>query len=270
MRRWLSAACIAGGLGLPAQAQPDMPQRVVSVNLCTDQLALLLAAPGQVISVSDLARDSTASAMADQAKDVPSNDGQAEQVFLLNPDLVLAGAFTAPATVQMLRRLGIRVEVFAPDTDLQGIRDNLRRMGQVLGRAEQAQRIIADFDAGLGSPPAGPRPRAAIYAANGYSSGSASLAGQIVAQAGFDNIADDLGLGQGGHIPLEVLLMSRPDLLILGRRYPGHSRAEEPLDHPALRALMAQVPVVTMSDPDWVCGTPHVLRTIAALRQARP
>ena len=35
--------------------------------------------------------------------------------------------------------------------------------------------------------------------------------------------------------PLELLLLSHPYLLILDQHHPGHSRAEEILDHPALR-----------------------------------
>jgi iron complex transport system substrate-binding protein len=38
-------------------AAADAPARVVSVNLCTDQLAMLIAAPGQLQSVSWLAAD---------------------------------------------------------------------------------------------------------------------------------------------------------------------------------------------------------------------
>ena len=39
--RWLMVACLAGGLGLPAGAD-EPPRRVLSMNLCTDQLAMLL------------------------------------------------------------------------------------------------------------------------------------------------------------------------------------------------------------------------------------
>ncbi|MGA0716208.1 MAG: ABC transporter substrate-binding protein, partial [Gemmobacter sp.] len=41
------AFAVVGG---PAAAAP--PGRVVSINLCTDQLAMMLAAPGQLVSVS--------------------------------------------------------------------------------------------------------------------------------------------------------------------------------------------------------------------------
>ncbi|HWL57078.1 MAG TPA: ABC transporter substrate-binding protein [Paracoccus sp. (in: a-proteobacteria)] len=267
--RWL-AVLAAIGIAMPALAEG--PERVVSINLCTDQLAMMIAAPGQLVSVSRHALDPSMSAMADEARGLSANSGTAEEIFLLRPDLVLAGSFTNPITLAMLERLGVPVEVFPAEETVEGIRDNMRRMGKALGREAEAGAAITAFDAELArldDAPATARPRAALYAANGYSSGSQSLAGQIVALAGFDNIADEMGFGAGGHLSLESLLLSHPDLLVEGRRYPGHSRAEEPLDHPALRALTRSVPSVRTNDPDWVCGTPRILRAVSQLRDAR-
>ncbi|WGR63501.1 ABC transporter substrate-binding protein (plasmid) [Paracoccus ferrooxidans] len=265
----LLAGLILPGFFQPAAAEP--PRRVLSMNLCTDQLAMMLAAPGQLVSVSYLAQDPSASAMAAEAGRLPVNHGLAEEIFLMRPDLVLAGAWTTPETVRLLRRLDIPVEVFPIESDLAGIRANIRRMGAVLGREAQARAMLARFDADLArlSDAQGPRPRAALYAANGYSSGSDSLAGEIVALAGFDNVADELGLPSGGVLPLETLLLSDPDLLVEGRRYAGHARAQEVLDHPALKALARGRPAEVMSDPDWVCGNPHILRAVSQLRDAR-
>lgn len=269
------AACLLAGLALPGFLQPaaaDPPRRVLSMNLCTDQLAMLLAAPGQLVSVSYLAQDPTASAMAEEAARLPVNHGLAEEIVLMRPDLVLAGGWTASGTIRLLQRLDVPVEVFPVETDIAGIRANIRRMGEVLGREAAAEALLARFDADLArladAPPA-PRPRAALYAVNGYSSGSATLAGQIVALAGFDNVADELGLPAGGVLALETLLLSDPDLLVEGRRYPGHARGQEVLDHPALKALTDGRPAEVMADPDWVCGTPFILRAVAQLRAAR-
>lgn len=270
VRRLALTLGLLAGLALPAGA--DAPRRVLSMNLCTDQLAMLLAAPGQLVSVSYLARDPMASAMAAQAAALPVNHGLAEEIFLMQPDLVLAGAWTTPATIALLRRLDLPVEVFAPEEDLAGIRANIRRMGAVLGRSPQAEAMLIRFDADLAAladVPPGPRPRAALYAADGYSSGSDSLAGQIVRLAGFDNIADGLGLSSGGRVSLEQLVLSNPDLLIRGRAYPGQSRAQDMLDHPALRALTQGHRIAAMSDRDWVCGTPAILNAVAGLRAAR-
>lgn len=268
--RLLAAAVLfLAGLTAPGLAAPA---RVVSLNLCTDQLAMMLAAPGQLVSVSWLARDPASSAMAAEARRYTVNRAGAEEVLLIRPDLVLAGSWTAPSTLRMLRDHGLRVEVFAPDADIAGIRANILRMGKVLGRDAEAQRLIARFDADLSllsDPAPGPRPRAALYAVNGYSSGHNSLAGQIIALAGFDNIADELGLPAGGILALERLLIADPDLLVEGRRYPGAARGQELLEHPALKALGQDKSTVVMSDPDWVCGTPYILRAVAQMREAR-
>lgn len=267
----LWAACLAGGLVLSAGVVQAAPQRVVSINLCTDQLALQLAAPGQLVSVSYLAHDPATSTMAAAAAAIPANRGSAEEVFLLRPDLVLAGAYTAPDTLRLLKRLGAGVVLFQPETSLQDIRDNTRLMGNALGRKAEAEALITRFDAGLAAlgPAPEPRPDAVIYGANGYAAGPDSLAGAILEAAGYRNIAADFGIAQGGTLPLEQLLVARPDLVVLSARNPGHSRSEQMMDHPALRALAAQQGQAVIADRNWICGTPGVLDAIHVLRDAR-
>lgn len=265
------ALCLALGQGLPSLAAP--PERVVSMNLCTDQLAMLLAGPGQLISVSLVARDPLSSAMADKAQYFPTNMGQAEDIARLQPGLVLASRYSPPATLAMLERLNIPVAVFDPESDFNGIRANITKMGQVLGRPETAAQILADFDRDLSAfqdqgVEADARPRAALYYANGYTAGDQTLAGQIITAAGLHNIARDNGMDYGGTLALEALIMAQPDLLIKGQRYGAASRAEEILDHPALTAISGGKPA-RLADADWVCGTPYVLSAIAKLRDAR-
>ena len=132
-----------------ASGAAAQPHRVVSVNLCTDQLALMLAAPGQLISVSRLAHDPQSSSMVAAASALPANGSTAEEVYLLAPDLVLAGTFTAPATVNMLRGLGIRVEVFAPAQSLDDVPARIAQMGKALNREPQAAAMIDDYRAAL-------------------------------------------------------------------------------------------------------------------------
>ncbi|UWS80859.1 ABC transporter substrate-binding protein [Phaeobacter sp. G2] len=247
------------------------PARVVSMNLCTDQLAMLLAAPGQLASVSYIARDKRASAMADTAMAYPVNHGQAEEIYLIKPDLVIAGAYSTRATTDMLQRLGVRVEVFQPANSLQDVRNRIREMGEVLQRQEAAADLLSEFDKQLTDllPGPGQQPRAALYAANSYTSGPKTLAGQILASAGLGNIAAELGYERSGKLPLEVLAMAQPDLLVTTSPYPRASRSEENLAHPVVRQLIAQSASGQMRDADWVCGTPHVLRAIEKLAQER-
>lgn len=261
-RRALGAA-LAALLALPAWAEP--PRRVVSMNLCTDQLAMALAAPGQLISVSYIARDPRSSAMAEEALAYPVNRGRAEEIYLLKPDLVLAGSFGGPA-VAMLHRLGVPVVEVAPPTSLAEARAAIAQVGAALGREELAQAMIADFDRGVAelSRPAGPdAPTAATWGANGYSVAGDTLAGDIMRTAGFSLVADRLGMETSGYIPLEVLVMAQPDLIVTGTPYPRASRAEEVLDHPALEKLGGHV--LRVPDALWTCALPRSLDALALL-----
>lgn len=266
----------------PTDTPPDMadapvplqapPARVVSINLCTDQLAMALAAPGQLVSVSALARDPQISALAEAAAGYPANHARAEEIRLLAPDLVLAGQWDDPAMLAMLDRLGLRVERFAPAAGLAETRAQITRMGALLGRVPEAQAQVAALDArlaALAAPAGAPRPLAVIYQANGYALGPDTLAGALLALAGFRNLAGEAGLAQGGPLPLEAVVMAAPRLVVTGTRYPGPSRAEEILDHPALAALRAQGAGVTVAGRDWTCGTPFLDRALAPLAAAR-
>ena len=277
--KFWTALCTAGALAVPAIAADfdtlrvpsTPPARVVSMNLCTDQLAMMVAAPGQLHSVSYLAFDPRGSAMAEEAKNYQINRGLAEEIYLMQPDLVIAGSFSTRATVDMLKRLGIPVAVFNPAYGLGEVRDRLREMGHVLGREDVAQALIDDFDTRLDvlRAESGKRPSAALYYANGYTSGDRTLAGQILTAAGFKNAAVEAGFASGGILPLEVLAMLEPDALITGRRYPGASRSEGILDHPIVQALRESSASGTITDRDWVCGTPFVLRAIEGLSEVR-
>ena len=92
----------------PARAEP--PQRVVSINLCTDELVIPLADPETVKSVSFLSADPEESPIAAQVKGIPVNYARAEEILPLKPDIVFADVFSASYTVRLLKRLGIRVE----------------------------------------------------------------------------------------------------------------------------------------------------------------
>lgn len=263
----LAALVFAGA----AAASDTSPERVVSINLCTDQLAMLVADPAQITSLSYLSTDRRSSAMHVEAEAFPQNSGQAEEIYLLNPDLVLAGRYTGTATVGMLKRLGKRVEIFMPAYSLEDVRARVLQMGDALGRQAEANALVARFDAQLAAlrEDVQNRPLAALYYANGYTTGDQTLAGQILLAAGFDNATTQAGQRRGGNLPLEVLAMMQPDTVVTGARYPGQSRSEAILDHPVVRALQKDTHTGTVADSDWLCGTPYVLNAISDLVRLR-
>ena len=84
------------------------PQRIVSINLCADELVLRLADPRNIASVTWLSRNPDSSNVAQLAAQVPINHGLAEEIIPLDPDLVIAGIYTARTAVALLKRAAFR------------------------------------------------------------------------------------------------------------------------------------------------------------------
>lgn len=269
-----SALCCWLALAAPAfapapAAAGTAPQRVVSTNLCTDQMAMLMAAPGQLKSVSFLATEEGTSAMADEAARYPLNHGQAEEIFLLQPDLVLAGTYTAQATVGLLRNLGFRVEQFAPASSFEEVRNDLLRMGALLHREQRAAELVAELDAGLADLAAHKPParNVAIYYANSYTSGSGTLADAIVQAAGLTNLGDTLGFHGMTRLPLELLVAANPDIILEGdNQYGAPALARQNFSHPAFTALTGKA--VAIPDKYTICGAPFTLEASRMLQRA--
>src|SRR6202166_4197937 len=82
----VAAFAMFGGVSAHAAGLP----RVVSINLCTDQLLLPLADPTQILGLSRFSHDAWQSWAAQDARRYPSLSGGAEDdgsVFLLHPAL---------------------------------------------------------------------------------------------------------------------------------------------------------------------------------------
>lgn len=249
-------------------AAQEPPKRVVSINLCTDQLAMLLAAEGQLISVSWLARDPVSSSMSQEAMKYEPNLGQAEQIYLMQPDLVLAGGYSNPLTLDLLRRLGIPLAILPNGSGLADVPSQMAFVAKALGREAQGAAMIAAFEAEMAKLSGDEiTASAVIYGPNGYSVGADTLSDDLLSWIGFSNISSEQGLTGGEKLPLEKLVLANPDLLVTSKPYPGTSRAEALLAHPALSQVQARAHL--QSGAEWTCPTPHLLQAAQDLYAAR-
>ncbi|MBV2143874.1 ABC transporter substrate-binding protein [Falsochrobactrum sp. TDYN1] len=270
--KWKVRLALAAGLmlhGLPAVYAQEAPKRVVSINVCTDQLAILLAQDGQLRSVSRLSRDPLVSVLADRAALLPFNHAQAEEVFLMKPDLVFAGTFSSRATVGLLRKLGLRVEEFAPARTFEDIYAHMERMGALLGREAEARAQITSMKAALAAIKRPVHRRTvALYYANSYTAGRGTLIDEAVRLAGLDNLADRAGIRGSAMLPLEMLVMGKPNMIVRSSRGQAPSLAFENFEHPALRALIQKGKAVALNDNLTVCGGPFSVEAVAQLAEA--
>lgn len=269
-RRILAALALTGlACAAPARAEPP-PARVVSINVCTDQYAMLIAGEGQLHSVSHLAADPYSSAMVEEAKAFAVNHGLAEEVFLMRPDLVLAGTYTARATVDLLRRLGFRVELFDPVSDFDDVREQMTRIGVLLQRGERAAELVAELDAGLADLATGATGKTAIsWSSNSYATGAGTFTDAVMQAAGLTNVLAERGVYGGARVPLETLLGEKPDLVVTSAvAYDRPALAQENFSHPAFRGYFGADRRVSVPDAYWICGAPFTLEAVRILRGA--
>lgn len=260
-----------GGLGHAADA-PGRPQRVVSLNLCTDELVLRLAAPEQVASVTWLSQDPRNANMAGLARHIPANHGLVEEVLAQKPDLVVAGAYTTRGTVALLKRVGVPVKEFGVPNTLAEMRAQIRDMAQLLGEPARGEALIAEIDARLAALAARPRPErsgAIVLRPNGFTTGRGSLVDEILTAAGLTNLAAELGIDAYGQIALETVALGRADILILDAAPSGPpSLAQALLHHPVLARLGDRLKLVALPAKLWTCAGPTVVDAIELLLDA--
>lgn len=277
------AAVAAGALAVSAahsstvRAESTSPQRIVSLNLCVDQILLDLVPRERIAGLSFLAADPSMSLLSREAEGLPAVQGSAEEILALDPDLILAGEYTTAATVDLLRRLGRRVEIVPMATTFDDIRDVVRRMSGWTGDEPRGEALVRDFDSRLNDirtravvRSEGPRPTVVAMQVNSLASGEGSLVDEVLAEAGFDNAARHADLGPGGRLPLETLIADPPDVIVTANAATDFRTVlADNLRHPAFRALEATRPSVHIPMSEWLCGTPRIVQAVERLAGAR-
>lgn len=255
-----------------AAAERAVPRRIVSLNLCTDQLLLLLVEPERIAAVTKLAADPRASASAEAAAGLHAIRGSAEEVFALEPDLVLAGTFTTRATVSLLRRLEVPIVEIAPETSLEDIRRNIVEVGRAVGEPARAAAVVAAFDEELArvrAPDGAARGVFADIQVNSWVSGTGTLTADVARVAGLRSLGEALGFQGSAQVSLEQLLVSSPDVLVTSHDwYETPALASERFEHPALVHLMRGGRTASVPDALWACGGPFTLEAVRRIAEA--
>lgn len=235
------------------------PTRVASLNLCTDELALLLAAPGQLASVTWLAAEPRETALAPRARGLLLNNGRLEDIAALRPDLVLTSGPATRYAAELAQRMGTRVlDVPSPATTAD-VRANVRAVAAALGRPGAATPVLAAFDHDLG-PPIAARTRALLIQGGGYAPPPNGLAAAFLGHAGLAQMPT-----QGGHVDFERLLINPPQVVVTANyRATQISRAQSWFAHPALGHLPSRR--LAIDGRAWTCMGPLAARALPGLR----
>ena len=257
----IAVAILASGIFCQTSLA-QTPQRVVSFNICADQLVVALADPAQIAGLSPYAVDTTLSAVAQEARAFRRIEWQAESIVPLNPDLVLIGPRDRSVTRRLLNTLGFRVVEVDLVSTIEAAREQIRAVATLLGHPERGGALLARLDAARARLAAAPRPEAStalLIGHSGYTEGPTSLAAALMAEA---RLRPPRGApaGMGGFVPLESLLVMRPDLLVMSSLVEKpHDQGSVYLTHPALQALYPPSRRIVLPGRYTLCGGPGLV-----------
>lgn len=255
-----SAGCNSGAEQV-ASVPSGPARRVVSVNLCTDELLLLLARPDQVAGVSFLAQDALESPLWRSAQRYPGNNGTIEEVLALHPDVILTMGGGGRSRGLLARRLGIHPVDLAIPNSLDQVEGNLRIVATALGDFRRADPWIARIESLRRTAPAEAIDSIWV-SAGGFSLSPDSLGARWLRLAGLRQRPLS-----GDRATLETLLTTPPKVLVSSDYRSGEmSGGNRWLTNPVVREAGARQ-LATDGRP-WTCLGPLMIPEIERLRMA--
>ncbi|WP_447725283.1 ABC transporter substrate-binding protein [Sphingomonas koreensis] len=262
MRRLLHLAVISlfgvGASAAPVAPQPNgvpvRPQRIVSLNLCTDQLLLALADREQIAALTRNARDTEMSAAAARAQGITLLKESAEQLFALRPDLILGMPASRHAMLRPLGPANYRTLDLESAESYGAIVQQIRTVAAAVGHPARGEALIRRMDGDLAKiRKVGGGKVAAYYQRRGYMTGTGTLIDDLMTRTGLTNLAAKLGKPPLSQVNLEEMVAARPDFLIVESATDRITdQGTEMLHHPALRGI----PRISIPQAWTVCGGP--------------
>lgn len=240
---------------LPHYALAKMP-RVVSLNICTDQLALRLATHGQLQGLSINASNPHFMGDAVSLSSMKFLRGDIEEILELKPDIVLMAEGQNPSLQNWLIAHKINVIALSTPTSLAALRLQIRGVADAIGEPDAAESIIQEQKTALeNSSISEPAPSIAIYYARGFSEGTGSVMDDMLTTMGLHHVAREAGWENTHYVSLEEMVATAPDMLLIERYgFSAASEGEKLLMHPALAKTKAKKVVV----PGYKIMCPHL------------
>lgn len=238
------------------------PARVASLNMCTDELLLMLASPDQIASVTHLSQQAEEAPWWRQARRYPRNDGSLLSVSMLKPDLVLTMGGGGRDLASIAARLDIRTLDLPYPLSFNDMKRNVARVAVATGRVERGRAVLRALTAAWRS-----RPKRAVdtifLSGGGRTASSVGLSADWMRLAGLEqrNVAGDrVGLEQ---------LATAPSAILLRSDYRAHQYSDQQrwLAHPIARRA-ATYRTWHTDGRYWTCLGPATLGEALRLRKA--
>ncbi|MBB4837342.1 iron complex transport system substrate-binding protein [Sphingomonas kyeonggiensis] len=250
----LGGAALWAAAPSPTPLPTTKPKRIVSLNLCADQLILALADRDQIAGLTRNATDTEMSGEAMKARGLPVLKNSAEQILAIDPDLVVGMPAKRSAAMRALKGHKYNMLDLETANTVDEIYASIRQTAVAVGHPERGEALVARMQAALariGKPGGGKV--AAYYQRRGFMTGTGTLIDDLMQRMGLVNLAAKLDKPPLSQLSLEEMVAAQPDYLIVESATDKIAdQGTEMLHHPAI----ANIPRISIPQAWTVCGSP--------------
>jgi len=218
------------------------PTRIVSANLCADQLLLQLADKNQIRAITSLSKDPALSYFIDKTQGLDVIRGTLESILPMQPDLVLLGTDKmSDASEAALESLGIHVlRVGMPNT-IKEVEKQIHEVADAIGKRDRAKSLISKMQSQLIQSRLIVQkfdyaPRIAFMYNGGYAEGRGGLLQNMLNIIGLENLIKNQ---QDANLSLESLITETPDMIVQSEAASQNNPSLDSvrMNHPAMKKL---------------------------------
>ncbi len=262
---------------------PRKPQRIVTLALSSDEMALAMLPAQRLAALHYLADDPGISTEAAKAQAVTARvrDYNVEQLLSLQPDLVLAPDWNRQELIQTLRDAGLPVVVTKGPSSVAEVKEALQQIALAAGEPQAGQKLIeqmelemADIAAKVQNIPQAQKKTVVLISHMASYGGKGSLFDNMCRDAGVINGAAAVGLGKNDALTKEAIVAANPDVILVPTWTKGKLDVDqvrqELLNDPALQSVKAirEKKLVQVSDAYLYCATQDITKGIRGIAAA--
>jgi len=259
----LGAAAWGAATPLSGTSSGQPPRRIVSLNLCADQLVLELADREQIAGLTHNAANPEMSAVAARTGGLRILGQSAEEIVAIEPDLIVGLPARRSGVLAALSGHDYPILNLKPAQSYDAIVVQIREVAAALGHPRRGEALIARMNRDLAA--LHPQPGhlvAAYYQRRGFMTGTGTLIDDLMGRVGLRNLAGQLDKSAISQLSLEELVAARPDYLIVESATDRVTdQGTEMLHHP----ILAEIQRLSLPQAWTVCGGPAYVEAARSL-----
>ncbi len=199
------------------------PERLYSLSLGHAEIIAALRGGEVLVATASFFKDPGTSASYSEFVGSPDAGSDPEEIVSLDPEIVIASAFTSADLVEQLTSVGIDVVKADLEDSALGNVPNILLLGYMLGTEERAieladqvtERVKLVADRVAGSADSSPRVLAISRFSDIFVAGGGSTEGGIIDAAGGINAAAEDGVQGHQSISIEGIAALNPEIILL-------------------------------------------------------